>query len=163
MLNYRIRDEGNLSYYYSKFCVFDFTKKWDRYEGMSWLSFLEALGRIVGYKTLPRLADLEKYGISPEGGLPEFSDRISDEGKEWDAWMQENSTESGDEDPFHERLDQLIAYIFHVLESRKAVKKGAEVAAQAQGTSEDAPPHKTETTKGGKEGGGKNKKAKKKK
>lgn len=122
------REEGNFAYYYSKFLVYDFEKKWDRYEGMNWLSFLEALGRMTDYKELPRQADLERYGISKEGGLPEFVDRIADEGKTWDAWMQENSKEDGAEDPFHHRLDQLLSLIFHVLErsTRKKVERNAE-------------------------------------
>ena len=118
--------------------MYDFEKKWDRYEGMNWLSFLEALGRMTDYKELPSKADLERYGISKEGGLPEFVDRIADEGKAWDAWMQENSKGDDDEDPFHHRLDQLLSLIFHVLES-SSKKKAEQNAEEKKEAAEDKP------------------------
>ena len=115
-IEYTYREEGNLSYYYSKFLVYDFEKR-DKYEGLSWLSFLEGLGRIVGYKVLPRRKALAKYGISQQGGLFEFITHIEQEGKSWDQWMAENSTD-GEEDPFDERLDDFLDLIICILENK---------------------------------------------
>ena len=120
-IKYTYREEGNLSYYYSKFLVYDFEKR-DKYEGLSWLSFLEGLGRIVGYKNLPRRKALAKYGISQQGGLFEFITRIEQEGKSWDQWMAENSTD-GEEDPFHERLDDFLDLIICIQENRHKPKR----------------------------------------
>jgi len=109
------REEGNLCYYLAKFEVIDYAKEKDKYEGLDWLSFLEAFGHIVRFKEMPLVASLKKQGLEGVVGLVE---QLAAESRSWNDYMAEQGL-SGDQDPFHVELDQLFALLFHFVDKHK--------------------------------------------
>ena len=114
------RVEGNLCFYLAKFQVVEYDKgSGDRFRCMDWLSFLEALGHVVRYKDMPRLDDLRANGLLSAVELADAVEPLGAQG--WNKWMAEHPP-TGEEDPFHVRLDEAIKLLLHMLH-KNALKK----------------------------------------
>ena len=112
----RCREEANLCFYLGKFEVADYEKEPRRFEGLDWLSFLEALGHIARFKELPLEADLWAAGF-PSGNLPELQRSLELDHVTWNEWMAAHPPTDPDAppDPFHVRLKMILSLLFYML------------------------------------------------
>ena len=74
------RQEGNLAFYFGKMVVVDTEKHADRYQGLDWLAFLEALAHMARFKEIPTREKLDALDCSD---IIDYEMKIRAEGLTW--------------------------------------------------------------------------------
>jgi hypothetical protein len=109
------RSLGSRCFYLSKFEVADYVGSRAAYEGLDWLSFLEAIGHVARFKEMPRASDLSAAGCS---NITELADRIDAKAVTWDDFLG-HLPPGRPLDPFETRLHMLLRWLFHMLDKRR--------------------------------------------
>ena len=83
------RHEGNMTFYFGKMVVVDTEKHAERYQGLDWLAFLEALVHVARLKEFPTRKRLEELEC---GDIVDYALRIRSEGLIWVDLLTGEST-----------------------------------------------------------------------